>query len=79
MTAPGEGIVTTHPFGTYSAGWGTSFSAPFVSGGSALLLGLSPSINQSGAAQATAHAKPLSPAMGNGRLDLFLALYSLTP
>src|SRR5262249_22784943 len=30
--APGEGIVTTYPYGTYAAGWGTSFSAPFVSG-----------------------------------------------
>src|SRR5882672_9321162 len=32
VAAPGEGIVTTYPFGTFGAGWGTSFSAPFVSG-----------------------------------------------
>jgi subtilisin family serine protease len=31
VAAPGEAIVTTYPFGTYSANWGTSFSAPFVS------------------------------------------------
>src|SRR5437867_5726786 len=37
VAAPGEAIVTTYPFSTYSAGWGTSFSAPFVSGGAALL------------------------------------------
>jgi subtilisin family serine protease len=79
VAAPGEGVVTTYPFGTYSAGWGTSFSAPFVSGGSALLLGLRPSINQSGASQAIAHAKPLSPSLGNGRLDLYSALSSLQP
>src|SRR6202171_5256806 len=30
VAAPGEAIVTTYPFSTYSAGWGTSFSAPFV-------------------------------------------------
>src|SRR5258708_7668013 len=28
VAAPGEGIVTTYPFGTYAAGWGTSFSTP---------------------------------------------------
>src|SRR2546427_338091 len=38
VAAPGEAIVTTYPFSTYAAGWGTSFSAPFVSGGSSLLL-----------------------------------------
>src|SRR5713226_6574562 len=31
VAAPGESIVTTYPFNTYAAGWGTSFSAPFVS------------------------------------------------
>lgn len=79
VAAPGEAIVTTYPFGTYSAGWGTSFSAPFVSGGSALLRSLSSSIGQSGVAQATAHAKSLTPPLGNGRLDLFEALSSVNP
>src|SRR6266853_1746603 len=35
VAAPGESIVTTYPFNSYAAGWGTSFSAPFVSGTSA--------------------------------------------
>jgi len=35
VAAPGEAIVTTYPFGTYAATWGTSFSAPMVSGGAA--------------------------------------------
>jgi hypothetical protein len=30
--------MTTYPFGTYAAGWGTSFSTPLVSGTSALLV-----------------------------------------
>jgi subtilisin family serine protease len=39
LAAPGEGVMTTYPFGTYAAGWGTSFSAPLVSGTTALLVG----------------------------------------
>src|SRR6185369_15460613 len=37
LAAPGEGVMTTYPFGTYAAGWGTSFSAPLVTGTAALL------------------------------------------
>jgi subtilase family serine protease len=39
MSAPGEGVVTTYPWGTYAAGWGTSFSTPFVAGTAALMMG----------------------------------------
>ena len=38
LAAPGEGVMTAYPFGTYAAGWGTSFSAPLVSGTTALLV-----------------------------------------
>jgi subtilisin family serine protease len=38
LSAPGEGVMTTYPFGTYAAGWGTSFSTPMVSGTAALML-----------------------------------------
>src|SRR5438094_6945214 len=79
VAAPGESIVSTYPFATYAAGWGTSFSAPFVSGGAALLRNLQTGIAQSGAKTATAHAVPLAdPNMGNGRLDLCMALGSVT-
>jgi subtilisin family serine protease len=77
VAAPGEAIVTTYPFGTYSANWGTSFSAPFVSGGAALVLNLSPNITPNGAANAIAQAKKLTPDLGNGRVDLYSALSSL--
>src|SRR6266576_2838139 len=77
VAAPGEAIVTTYPFSTYAAGWGTSFSAPFVSGGSSLLLNKQANTNESQAAAAMAHAVPLGPDMGNGRLDLVQALGSL--
>src|SRR5436853_5911912 len=79
VAAPGESIVSTYPFDTYAAGWGTSFSAPFVSGGAALLHNLSTATAQSGAALATSHAVALTdPGMNNGRLDLCMALGSGT-
>src|SRR6266704_1064640 len=78
VAAPGEAIVSTYPYNTYAAGWGTSFSAPFVSGGAVLLHNLSGTINESGAATALSHAVPLADAgMGNGRLDLCMALGSV--
>jgi subtilisin family serine protease len=39
ISAPGEGVVTTYPWGTYAAGWGTSFSTPLAAGTAALMLG----------------------------------------
>ncbi|HKV63858.1 MAG TPA: S8 family serine peptidase [Candidatus Acidoferrum sp.] len=79
VAAPGEAIVSTYPFNTYAAGWGTSFSAPFVSGGAALLNNLQAAIKESGAAAATANAVPLDPSLGlnHGRLDLVMTLGSL--
>lgn len=73
VAAPGEGIVTTYPFGTYAAGWGTSFSAPLVTGTVALLRSINTGLNQEAAAQAVSHAKHLSADLGNGRLDVFQA------
>src|SRR6266567_8472900 len=55
--APGEGVITTYPFGTYAAGWGTSFSTPLVSGTVALLVSLSQSVNQSQATSAMGYAQ----------------------
>jgi hypothetical protein len=80
VAAPGEEIITTYPFSSYAAGWGTSFSAPFVSGGAALLRSLQTTINEAEAAAAVAHAAPLSDTtLGHGRLDLVPALQSLSP
>jgi len=78
VAAPGEAIITTYPFASYAAGWGTSFSAPFVSGGASLLVNKQPNIIHSAAATAIAHADVVGPNLGNGRLNLVLALGSLT-
>lgn len=73
VVAPGEGIVTTYPFGTYAAGWGTSFSAPFVSGTAALLRGMTVNLNQTVGSAAVSHAKYIDPELGYGRLDVYRA------
>ncbi len=82
VAAPGEGIVTTYPFATYAAGWGTSFSTPFVSGTAALMLDSGGSLlmpllifeNQSNSAQSMSHAKAINSGLGHGRLDSYQAL-----
>ena len=74
VAAPGEGIITTYPFGTFGAGWGTSFSAPFVSGAAALLLSVSTTFNETSAERSLAHAVWISPDLGNGRVDLYQAV-----
>jgi thermitase len=78
VSAPGENIVSTYPYGTYSAASGTSFSAPFVAGTAALLVGVSDTVDQTTAAAAIAHAQPLAATgMGNGRLDTYQAVQAL--
>lgn len=77
VAAPGEQIITTYPFSTYSAVSGTSFSAPMVSGTAGLLLELQTGANQQEAAAAIAHAVNIGPNMGNGRLDLLQTMQSV--
>jgi subtilisin family serine protease len=74
VAAPGEGIVTTYPFATYAAGWGTSFSTPFVAGTAALMLDVQTSCNESQGAQAMANAHFIDVTLGNGRLQAYQAV-----
>ncbi len=79
VAAPGEAVITTYPFATYAAGWGTSFSSPMVAGTASLVVNMQPTSSQSQAAWTMAHAKFIGPNMGNGRLDVYGALSSLNP
>lgn len=71
VAAPGEGVVTTYPFSTYAAGWGTSFSTPLTSGAAALLVNVDGLCDQMTSADATSHAQPIDSNAGHGRLDLY--------
>jgi thermitase len=77
LAAPGEAIVTTYPQNRYAAGWGTSFSAPFVAGGAALLVQLNGQITPSAAKQALSQAVAVGQGLGAGRLDLVRALQAV--
>lgn len=77
VAGPGENVVTTYPFGTYSVTSGTSFTSPMVAGTVALLINLQPHMNQSVAAKAISNANWIGPNMGNGELDVYHALASI--
>jgi subtilisin family serine protease len=74
LAAPGEAIITTYPGNHYAAVWGTSFSAPFVSGAPALIQQLYSSTNYNNSMNSLSHAKQLTSDLGFGRLDLYQAL-----
>jgi subtilisin family serine protease len=77
VAGPGENVVTTYPFGTYSVTSGTSFTSPMVAGTAALLLNVQPRLNQSAAASAISNADWIGPNMGYGELDVYRAIGSL--
>jgi len=79
LGAPGNAIVSTYPGGVFAAGWGTSFSAPFVAGTAALIhnadggaTGLQSTLR--GLRQGAATIPNLAGDIGNGRLDVLGAV-----
>jgi len=79
VAAPGEGVITTYPFATYAAGWGTSFSSPMVAGTASLLVNMQSTTSENQASWAIAHAKWIGLNMGNGRLDVYGSLSAFNP
>jgi subtilisin family serine protease len=79
MAAPGEAIVSTYPFGSYAAAWGTSFSTPFAAGTAALLIELNGWITPSQAADAEGQGVKISDEVRKGRLHVPTALRAGRP
>lgn len=78
VAAPGEAVLTSYPGGNYAAAWGTSFSAPQVTGAVALTMQFNAREGYSGAINAVSHAQKLTSDLGYGRLDLYQALSSMS-
>jgi subtilisin family serine protease len=75
MAAPGEAVMTTYPWGTYAAGWGTSFSTPLVAGTAAMMLGTNGGCRSGNVALGLAAADYIGDLdMGFGRLDTYQSL-----
>jgi hypothetical protein len=74
LAAPGEGIITLYPKEHYAQVWGTSFSAPLVSGAAALLLDMNNKTDEGMAVSALSHATAIGQELGAGELDLYQAV-----
>jgi subtilisin family serine protease len=77
LAAPGEAVITTYPGNRYAEVWGTSFSAPLVSGGAALLVGMGDGITPAQARNALMQAVKIGQELGAGELNLLQAVTSL--
>ena len=77
LAAPGEAVITTYPGNRYAEVWGTSFSAPLVSGGAALLVGMGDEITPAQARNALMQAVKIGQELGAGELNLLQAVTSL--
>jgi subtilisin family serine protease len=78
LGAPGEGVITTYPGGGYASAWGTSFSAPLISGAAALMLQADSSLTQARMDSLLGNADAMVTGMGKGRLNLDTAFRTLT-
>jgi len=77
LAAPGSGVISTYPGGSFAAGWGTSFSTPLVTGAVALIHGSYDAESQAAyqqqvnaLAQGAVFLQELAGEIGSGRLDV---------
>ncbi|MEM6701661.1 MAG: S8 family serine peptidase [Acidobacteriota bacterium] len=81
ISAPGERLISLFPGGLYAAVWGTSFSAPLVSGAVALVIGRSYGDAQPGEAlgviKEAARPHATEQELGEGVLDIAEALVQM--
>ncbi len=70
-----KAVMTTYPWGTYAAGWGTSFSTPLVAGTAAMMLGTNGGCRSANVPLGLAAADYIGDLdMGFGRLDTYQSL-----
>jgi subtilisin family serine protease len=77
LAAPGTNVIAMYPKNHYAIVSGTSFSAPLVAGGAALLVDLNKKTDENAAAAALRHARPIGQELGAGELDLYQACINL--
>lgn len=70
IAAPGEGVVTTYPWGKWAAAWGTSFSTPLASGTAALLAEVASHVSSKQVHDSEGNAVWISHEVTKGRLDV---------
>ena len=78
LAAPGEAVITTYPGNHYAEVWGTSFSAPLVAGGAALLIDIQEEVTPAQAKAALSQAVKIGQELGAGELDLLQAVTFLS-
>ena len=78
LAAPGEAVITTYPGHHYAIVWGTSFSAPLVAGGAALLVDIKDQVTPAQARNALGQAAKIGQELGAGELDLLQAVNYLS-
>jgi subtilisin len=75
IAAPGAGVISTYPQNRYAAGWGTSFSTPYVTGTIALMKSVNSTTTAVAADRELSNsgAKVKSPELEARRLDVYRA------
>ena len=77
LAAPGTDVITMYPKNHYAMVSGTSFSAPLVAGGAALLVDLNKKTDEAAAAVRPLACQADRPGIGSGRVGSVSGLHQL--